>query len=49
MEKQDFYDILIKYSPEEIREYIQLNGKVKFRNAIAFINNKEENNNEQNK
>lgn len=46
MNKQDFIDILTKYTPSELNQFIADNGKKKPVNAIIFIKeNKKENKN----
>lgn len=42
MDKESFLNILTKYTPSELNEFISLNGKKKMVNAITFINNQEE-------
>lgn len=42
MDKESFLNILTKYTPSELNEFISLNGKKKMVNAITFINNQKD-------
>lgn len=43
MDKQSFYNILCKYTPEELNKFISKNGKKKMVNAVTFSKKEEDN------
>ena len=42
MEKENFYKILCSTTPEELNKFISQHGKKKMANAITFIDNNDE-------